>query len=91
MFFSQIIKKIRMRQKMTQAEFAKKLGFAKSRISNIECDMSRPSAPLLRKICNVFGISCAQVIGKEELEHIVSLEKKLSNGLVAGTEELANE
>lgn len=50
------IKLLRKRRKMTQEEFAKKIGVSRGALSCYEIDQRAPSIKTLRKIADTFGV-----------------------------------
>lgn len=50
-------KQLRSEQKLTQNEFASRLGVARSSISSIESGSSNPGPRLISDICEVFGVN----------------------------------
>ncbi len=51
------IKNLRLKHKLTQEQFAEKLGMSSRSISKIECNYCMPSAESINKICEEFDIT----------------------------------
>lgn len=65
----EIIKNLRRRNKMTQEELAKKLGFqTKSAVSKIEKDQRDVSQTTIAKLSQIFGVSPSYILGLAETE-----------------------
>lgn len=64
---------LRIKQHLSQAEFAKRLSVEKMAISKWECGYSKPRLPMVRVICNTFGVSADWLLGlsREEQENDV--------------------
>ena len=62
------IKRLRQSLGLTQQSFAAKLGVTRESISNYELGRREPSANILKKIQNVFGVSDSK-IGEIILEY----------------------
>lgn len=70
------IKKLRKDRKLTQIEFAKKIGIAQSSLSEIEKG-TIPSAEILIKICSIFGIDGNWLLTGVESDYLSDEEKEL--------------
>ena len=57
------IKELRVSQKMTQSEFAERLGVTKSSISSYENGSRLPSYDILIKISRIFKVSTDYLLG----------------------------
>jgi len=63
----QNIKELRMKNKYTQVELAKRIGVTKSSVSAYETDERIPSYEVLIKMANIFGVSVDSILlGKAE-------------------------
>ncbi len=51
------IKELRSALKLTQTDFAKKLGLSQNTIANYECDRRTPSEQVIISICREFNVS----------------------------------
>lgn len=56
------IKKLRLRNNLTQEEFAEKIGISIQGLSNIERNRYQPTAVTIDKICQVFKITPAELL-----------------------------
>lgn len=56
------IKELRLKHKLTQEEFAEKIGISLNGLSNIERNRYQPNAKTIDKICSVFEITPAQLL-----------------------------
>ena len=68
--FGDILKTLRIKHKMTQAELAQKLSLTKSVISAYETGMRLPSYDVLIHIAKLFGVSTDYLLGLERKEEI---------------------
>lgn len=59
---SKNIKELRLRNNLTQEEFAEKIGISINGISNIERNRYQPTAGTIDKICKVFNITPAELL-----------------------------
>lgn len=66
------IKALRVEQKMTQSEFAARLGVAKSSISSYENGSRLPSYEILIKMARIFKVSTDTLLGQAD-EHNLTL------------------
>lgn len=64
------IKDLRLRENMTQAELAKKLGITKSVISAYETELRSPSYEVLVGISKTFKVSTDYLLGLEPPDRI---------------------
>lgn len=60
------IKELRNDQKMTQTEFAERLGVTKSAVSSYENGSRLPSYPILLKMARIFKVSTDVLLGQED-------------------------
>lgn len=60
------IKELRTNQKMTQAEFAARLGVTKSAVSSYENSSRLPSYDILIKMARIFKVSTDVLLGQAE-------------------------
>ncbi len=58
-----MVKPLRIRAGLSQAELAKKANVSGAAISQIEAVLRIPSLPVLRKISNALNVSISEVIG----------------------------
>lgn len=79
------IKKFREAKKLSQKDFAKKIGVSNSRVSNWEQGVNRPDVDLLVNICKVLNVSPSELLDfrldTDELTHherqlIINYRKK---------------
>ena len=56
------IRKYREIQKLSQKEFAKKIGVSNSRVSNWEQGLNRPDVDILSAICTVLNVSPSELL-----------------------------
>ena len=61
------LKRILLEKKLTQAEFAKRLGVTPSAVSRYMVGKSLPSSKTLLKMANVLGLSVENLLEKEEV------------------------
>lgn len=73
------IKKLRLKNNLTQEVFAEKIGLTTNGVSNIERNRYQPTAETIDKICRTFNISPAELLlippdnNKEIIENIITL------------------
>ena len=75
-----IIKKLRKKNYLTQAEFAKKVGVTQGTVSQWEHGIISPNSNQLRAISDAFGVSIDSIVGKrkhEEDEKLTDEEYRL--------------
>lgn len=72
------IKTFRLREDMTQAELAKKIGVSRTAISSWEVGRTEPSIGDIEALANVFGCLKTDLIGPSGIEYyfIASQEEK---------------
>jgi DNA-binding XRE family transcriptional regulator len=64
--FGEKVRTLRMRQRMTQWELARSLGYAaQSYIHEIETGKKQPTAELVVKVARLFGVSTDQLLFDE--------------------------
>ncbi len=79
------IKELRLRNNLTQEEFAEKIGLSLNGVSNIERERYQPSAATIDKICKVFEINPAELLtlnsvsNEDTLKNITTLLSTCSN------------
>jgi transcriptional regulator with XRE-family HTH domain len=56
------IRKYRKAQKLSQKEFANKIGVSNSRVSNWEQGINRPDVDILSEICTVLNVSPCELL-----------------------------
>ena len=66
--FGSNVKTYRKRQKMTQEQLAEKTGVTVKYISNIECSISFPSAPVIASIAKALNVPEYRLFTPEEVE-----------------------
>lgn len=62
---SERIKELRMLNKDTQADLAKKLGMSRSYISMLECDKREPQREELEAIADIYNVDMNYLFGKQ--------------------------
>lgn len=68
--FGSVLKKLRLKENMTQAQLAQKLGVTKSVISAYETGLRLPSYDILIHISKIFYVSTDYLLGLEKKEEI---------------------
>lgn len=68
-----IIKNLRKRHYLTQAEFAKKVGVTQGTVSQWEHGIISPNSNQLRAISEAFGISIDSIVGKTTRDEYTKL------------------
>ena len=68
--FGNILKTLRLRENMTQAQLAQKLGLTKSVISAYETGLRLPSYDVLIHISKIFKVSTDYLLGVESQQGI---------------------
>lgn len=68
--FGNILKTLRLREDMTQAQLARKLGLTKSVISAYETGLRFPSYDILIHIAKIYGVSTDYLLGLEHKQEI---------------------
>lgn len=68
--FGNILKALRIRETMTQAQLAQKLGLTKSVISAYETGLRLPSYDVLIHIAKIFKVSTDYLLGMEHRQEI---------------------
>lgn len=68
--FGSTLKTLRLREGMTQAQLAQKLGLTKSVISAYETGLRLPSYDILIHIAKIFGVSTDYLLGLEQRKEI---------------------
>ena len=63
--FGNVLKTLRLRESMTQAQLAQKLGLTKSVISAYETGLRLPSYDILIHIAKIFNVSTDYLLGLE--------------------------
>lgn len=66
MKFGDNFKKLRLQNKLSQQQVAKKLGINQSNISNWEKDVSRPEYENLIQLSKLYGVSIEELLGVDE-------------------------
>lgn len=69
--FNEMLKHLRLRDTLSQAELAEKLGVAKSTISMYEVGKREPDFETLEKISGIFQVDMNFLLGKEPKEESV--------------------
>lgn len=68
--FGNILKTLRLKENLTQAQLAQKLGLTKSVISAYETSLRLPSYDVLIHIAKIFGVSTDYLLGLENKQEI---------------------
>lgn len=68
--FGNILKTLRLRENMTQAQLAQKLGLTKSFISAYETGLRLPSYDILIHIARIYNVSTDYLLGIEQKQEI---------------------
>jgi transcriptional regulator with XRE-family HTH domain len=68
-----IIRNLRKRHYLTQAEFAKKVGVTQGTVSQWEHGIISPNSNQLRSISEAFGVSIDSLVGKSTRDEYVKL------------------
>lgn len=87
MLFSEILKELRKKKKMTQEEAAKKLGIARTTYSGYERGTSEPDIEGLKKISNVFEVDIDLLIGSNKKESELTLPESTYEYVIKEAEE----
>lgn len=83
-----IISQTRQNKKMTQEEFASRLGVTPQAVSRWERGTGLPDISLVEGICNVLGINANSLLGIGECEKVVenrdsAMEREIKNNMFA--------
>lgn len=84
--FGERLKEIREKEKITQAELAKKTGIKQSAISSYENDKYMPNIENLRAICNALNVSAADLDTRFMPLEVRLLEEKDNIGVRSNAE-----
>ena len=68
--FGNVLKSLRLRENMTQAQLAHKLGLTKSVISAYETGLRLPSYDILIHIAKIYSVSTDYLLGLEQKREI---------------------
>lgn len=68
--FGNVLKTLRLRENMTQAQLAQKLGLTKSVISAYETGLRLPSYDILIHIARIYSVSTDYLLGLEHKQEI---------------------
>lgn len=68
--FGSVLKTLRLKENMTQAQLAQKLGLTKSVISAYETGLRLPSYDILIHIAKIYNVSTDYLLGVESKQHI---------------------
>lgn len=68
--FGSVLKTLRVRENMTQAQLAQKLGLTKSVISAYETGLRMPSYDILIHIAKIYSVSTDYLLGVESKQQI---------------------
>lgn len=68
--FGNVLKTLRLRENMTQAQLAQKLGLTKSVISAYETGLRLPSYDILIHIAKIYNVSTDYLLGLEHKQEI---------------------
>lgn len=77
MEFSENLKKLRLREGLTQYEFAERLGISKNLIYTYESEKSVPTITTLLKICNEFHVTPNWLLGSDLEVNLNEAQKQL--------------
>ena len=82
--FGNILKTLRLRKDMTQAQLANKLGLTKSVISAYETGLRLPSYDILIHIARIYNVSTDYLLGIEKKQEIdlYGLSQEETNALL---------
>lgn len=84
------IKKYRMSIKMTQAEFAERLGVTGASVSAYENGTRQPSFDVLVKIANILGTTTDNLLGRTKNEDKSVDVSKLTDGQIRTVKEMVS-
>jgi transcriptional regulator with XRE-family HTH domain len=65
--FGEKLRTLRERERMSQEALGTRLGFTREHVSNLERGKKRPSAEVVLRIANLFGV-LADVLMRDELD-----------------------
>lgn len=68
MQYGEKIKTLRKKLKLTQSDFADKLGLSQNTIANYECDRRTPSDQVIKSICREFNVNRFWLEGNEDID-----------------------
>ena len=68
--FGNVLKTLRLKENMTQAQLAQKLGLTKSVISAYETGLRLPSYDILIHIARIYNVSTDYLLGIEQKQEI---------------------
>lgn len=68
--FGNVLKKLRLQERMTQQQLAQKLGITKSVVSYYELQERYPSPEILIKLASIFHVTTDYLLGLEPREII---------------------
>lgn len=68
--FGIVLRKLRLKKSMTQAQLAQKLGLTKSVISAYETELRMPSYDVLIHIAKIFNVSTDYLLGLEHAHRL---------------------
>ena len=77
MEFSENLKKLRLREGLTQYAFAERLGISKNLIYTYESEKSVPTTTTLLKICNEFHVTPNWLLGFDLEVNLNEAQKQL--------------
>lgn len=77
MEFSENLKKLRLREGLTQYAFAERLGISKNLIYTYESEKSVPTTTTLLKICNEFHVTPNWLLGYDLEVNLNEAQKQL--------------
>ncbi|MGQ7344242.1 helix-turn-helix domain-containing protein [Streptococcus suis] len=84
MEFSERLKSLRLKAKLTQIEVAEKIGVSQPQYARWEAGKRKPSSETLQKFADFFGVSMDYLAGKEEEDELANVEllfRMTSDGL----------
>jgi len=70
------IANLRTKHKLTQEQFAKKIGVTRASLAKYETDKSSPDFDTLKKIANYFGVTIDYLLGNEQTKQIEVIDIK---------------
>ena len=71
--FGARLKKLRMKNHLTQKELGERIGLSKGAISTYELGVSQPPLEILAKLAGVFGITTDYLLGIDNDENTIVL------------------
>lgn len=84
MEFSERLKSLRLKAKLTQTEVAEKVGVSQPQYARWEAGKRKPTSETLQKFADFFGVSMDYLAGKKEEDELANVEllfRMTSDGL----------